>query len=123
MAETSERLSRAERIAKRRDFLTVYQKGKKVPSRSFVLYGMINGAWCDRLGITVSKKIGKAVVRNKVKRRFREIFRRNKPGGTPCMDVIINARKSVTDVEFVILRDEFAATLERLCRMVRGSSQ
>jgi ribonuclease P protein component len=70
----------------------------------------------------VSKKVGKAVVRNKVKRRFREIFRRNKPAGAPCMDVVINARRSVVEAEFALLRDEFAGTLERLFRSVRGTA-
>ncbi len=114
MDRRSERLSRRERIAKRREFLAVYDKGKKIHSRSFVLYAMSNGLSWHRLGITVSRKIGKATVRNKVKRRLREIYRRNKPTSASPMDLVINARKKVEEVDFAALRDEFVTALRRL---------
>ncbi|MBI4457287.1 MAG: ribonuclease P protein component [Acidobacteria bacterium] len=104
---------------KRREFLAIYEKGKKVYSRNLVLYGMANNLQSHRLGVTVSRKIGKAVVRNRIKRRFREIFRRNKTEDTPYMDLVVNARKSVTQLEFASLRDEFLGAVSRLGKSLR----
>ena len=118
MFRRSERLLRRERIAKRREFLAVYEKGRKIHSRSFVLYAMTNDLDYYRLGVTVSRKIGKAAVRNRVKRRLREIFRRDKPTSKPPMDLVINARKKADQMDFALLRDEFAGALKRLGRSV-----
>jgi ribonuclease P protein component len=101
-------------MAKRREFLAVYDKGKKIQSRTFVLYAMENNLPFHRLGITVSRKIGNAVARNRVKRRLREIFRRDKPANLPSMDLVINARKGAAQVEFAPLREEFQNVLGRL---------
>ena len=119
MDRISERLLKKERIGKRREFLTVYEKGTKIHSRSFVLYAMANQLDLHRLGVTVSRKIGKSAVRNRVKRRLREIFRRNKPEIGPSMDFVINARKSVGEIEFDALRDEFLASIGRLEKLSR----
>lgn len=114
MDKVSERLPRQERIAKRREFLTVYENGKKIHSRSFVLYTLANNLGFHRLGVTVSKRVGKAVVRNRVKRQLREVFRRNKPTISPPMDLVINARQRIEQLEFSALRDEFISAIGRL---------
>jgi len=103
-------------MAKRREFLVVYEKGRKIQSRTFVLYAMENDLPFHRLGITVSKKIGNAVARNRVKRRIREVFRREKPAHLPSMDLVVNARKSAVQVEFAALREELRSVLNRLGR-------
>jgi len=75
--------SKQERLRKRREFLGVYERGDKVQSEYFVLYILENGRPYHRLGITVSRKIGSAVVRNRIKRHLREIFRANKQAISP----------------------------------------
>ena len=86
--------SKAERLRKRREFLGVYERGDKIQSTYFVLYMLENGRPHHRLGITASRKIGRAVVRNRIKRRLREIFRTNKQAVFPHCDLVVNAKRS-----------------------------
>ena len=86
--------SKAERLRKRKEFLGVYERGDKIQSTYFVLYMLENGRSHHRLGITVSRKIGRAVVRNRIKRRLREIFRTNKQAIFPHCDLVVNAKRS-----------------------------
>ncbi|WFD10287.1 ribonuclease P protein component [Tepidibacter hydrothermalis] len=62
-------------IKKDSDFRQVYKSGKSFANRLLVMYVVKNNLDINRVGFSVSKKIGKAVVRNKVKRRMRESFR------------------------------------------------
>lgn len=86
--------SKAERLRKRREFLGVYERGDKIQSTYFVLYMLENGRPHHRLGITVSRKIGRAVVRNRIKRRLREVFRTNKQAIFPHCDLVVNATRA-----------------------------
>ncbi len=86
--------SKEERLRKRREFLGVYERGDKIQSTYFVLYMLENGRSHHRLGITVSRKIGRAVVRNRIKRRLREIFRTNKQAIFPHCDLVVNAKRA-----------------------------
>jgi ribonuclease P protein component len=83
-----------ERLRKRREFLVVYERGAKVQAAYFVLYILKNNLPYNRLGVTVSRKIGPAVVRNRIKRQLREVFRRNKRAISPPCDVVVNAKRS-----------------------------
>ncbi len=73
-------------------FQKLYKKGKSVVSPSMVVYVKKNGQSFNRLGITASKKIGKAVVRNRAKRRIRELFRTNSEKLKTGYDFVIVAR-------------------------------
>jgi ribonuclease P protein component len=117
----SQRLERASRIGRRGDFLLVYQRGQKIHSQNFVLYLMPNHLLCHRIGLTVSKKIGGAVLRNKVRRRLREIFRRNRPTWGPGLDFVINAKKSIGEAEFGQLVDEWVRCVRKVERAVRAT--
>lgn len=65
------------RVRKRREFLQIQNAGRRVSTRHFLVVYVCSGGGPPRLGITVTKKIGNAVVRNRVKRAVRETFRRN----------------------------------------------
>jgi ribonuclease P protein component len=65
-----------------------------------------------RLGVTASRKLGGAVVRNRVKRRVREAFRRHKLLFPSGLDLVFVAKKSATEAEY----DQVVREMERLCR-------
>ena len=70
-------LKKSDRLRKRLDFKRTYKRGKTVKNRFFVLYYAPNQSGTRQIGFSVSKKIGKAVVRNRVKRKLREACRLN----------------------------------------------
>jgi ribonuclease P protein component len=88
------RFPRSGRLRKRRDYLAVQAAGVAIHSRHFVLLVKRDGA--GRVGITVSKKIGNSVTRNRVKRLVREAVRQW--GDTPWvpggLDVVVVAKRS-----------------------------
>ncbi len=93
MDEHRSSISKRERLRKRRDFLEIYGTGEKLHTPYFVLFLSKNALLHHRLGITVSRKVGSAVVRNRIKRRLREIFRRNKESVSPSSDLVVNVKK------------------------------
>jgi ribonuclease P protein component len=66
----------------------------------FVLYARRNRTGMNRVGITVSKKLGHAVVRNRTRRRIREIYRLNETCFTPGWDIVIVARTRAVNGDF-----------------------
>jgi ribonuclease P protein component len=75
-----------------RIFQKLYNRGKRSVSPYFALYYRKNGKKQTRIGITASTKLGKAVVRNRVRRRIREIIRLAEAGISPGHDIVIVAR-------------------------------
>lgn len=74
------------------EFRRIYRKGKSAVSPALVMYCQRNRQGKSRLGVTVSIKLGGAVVRNRVRRQLREIYRLNKAAMKPGYDVILVAR-------------------------------
>ena len=109
----SEGLPRSGRIQKRADFLRAYETGTKTHGRFVTVFVLGNDRDEARLGVTVTKKFGKAVVRNRAKRWVREVYRRVRlPLGfsTKKVDIVVNVKPSASDAEF---RD-FASDLQRV---------
>lgn len=80
----------------------------------FVLLARPNGGLGKRFGVTVTKKIGNAVVRNRMKRRFRELLRTALPKhGLPDHDHVLIGREGGIERDFARLREELSAALAR----------
>lgn len=115
-SEPDQRFPRSYRLTARRQFLAVYDMGQRVTSRSFLLFGLPNDVGHSRLGITVTKKIGGAVRRNRIKRLLREVFRRNRQRLSPEIDVVVNARRGIEERSYGELEAEFVERFEQLAR-------
>lgn len=100
-------------IRKRADFLAA-NRGIRVARPGFVLLAHPNAGRGKRFGITVTKKIGNAVIRNRMKRRFRELLRVALPGaGLADHDHVLIGREGGVERDFALLGEELAAALAR----------
>lgn len=91
-------MEKAYRIKKNADFQLIYRRGKSVANRQFVVYSYERQeADHFRLGISVSKKLGNAVTRNRIKRSIRECFKVHKEDFLP-KDIIVIARFPAKDM-------------------------
>ncbi len=99
-----------ERIRKRRDYLTVYQQGIRDHSGHFTCLTCRHLSGKRRLGITVGKKVGKAVKRNRIKRIIREFYRVHKQRLPASLDIVIMAKPQVN----MLTNHEIRRALERL---------
>ncbi len=100
-------------LAKRADFLAA-NKGLRVARPGFVLLAAPNSGKGKRLGITVTKKIGNAAVRNRMKRRFRALAREVLPElGLADTDHVLIGREGGLERDFALLRAELTAALLR----------
>lgn len=117
----SEALPKEKRLAKRRDFLRTYETGRKFFARYSVLFVVANGLPYSRLGITATKKLGKANVRNRLKRWTRELYRRQRePLGLDArpMDFVVNVKPNAAVADF---RD-YSNDLQRVLKRAAGEA-
>lgn len=94
------------------EFRRIYRKGKSVVSPYLVLYCQRNRQGKTRLGVTVSTKLGKAVVRNRVRRRLRELWRLHLPMMESGWDVILVARGRAVRAPYQKLEKEYRRVLK-----------
>ena len=119
---SSEALPKEKRLAKRREFLRVYEAGRKLFSRYSVLFYAANDLPYSRIGITATKKSGKANVRNRLKRWTREVYRRQRGPldiDSRSLDVVINVKPNAVQASW----GDYSLDLQRaLKRVVTESS-
>lgn len=111
--QADQRFRKAERLRKRADFLETQRRGRRRAGKHFIVYGSANQRAWSRLGITASRKVGKAHVRNWWKRRVREIFRRNKPEIPRGVDFVVIVKATSAQAPFEVLERELLALFER----------
>ncbi|MDO9566246.1 MAG: ribonuclease P protein component [Candidatus Desulfaltia sp.] len=90
--------TKADRLLKRPDFLSLTAKGRRCKNNNFIAVFALDKTERTRLGITVSKKVGNAVVRNRIKRFTREYFRLNRHKNTGKVDINIIAKKEAVNL-------------------------
>lgn len=90
------------RVLKRRDFLSAYADGKSIRRRVAHVFVLVreDANLPTRLGITVTRKVGGAVQRNRLKRLAREVFRLALPHLRPGFTVIVNFHRAALDMDF-----------------------
>ena len=96
------------------EFRRMYRKGASAVSGSMVLYCRKNNRGNNRLGITVSVKLGKAVVRNRAKRRLREVYRLNTPALKQGWDIVLVGRGRAVTAPWKELNATFLRLAKKL---------
>lgn len=108
-------MKNTERLKKNYEFARIYRKGRFYPGKYLVLYLLNNGTEINRLGVSVSKKIGKSVKRNRVKRLIRESYRLLEPYIPVGLDIVITARKVETEYSFAEILKEMRFLFKKVC--------
>jgi ribonuclease P protein component len=112
----SQRLRRGDRLRDRRDFQRVSRDAERANARSFVVLVAPSRRGVDadsRLGITASRRVGGAVVRNRVKRRVREWFRRHRGELSRGLDLVVIARPAASRLEQSAVAGELQHAVSR----------
>jgi len=89
-----------ESLTKNYEFKRLYNKGKSAASKYVVIYYAKNYSEVNRIGITVSTKLGGAVQRNRIRRRLKEIYRLNEPILHKGYNIVIVARHGCRDAKW-----------------------
>lgn len=103
----------SESLKKNRDFQTVYRKGKSYANRYLVMYVLENGTETNRIGISVSKKVGNSVVRHHITRLIREGYRLQEDMFRQGLDIVVIARASARSASY----HQIAGALKHLGRL------
>ena len=87
-------------LKKNKDFQNVYRKGKSYANRYFVMYVLKNETEQNRLGISVSKKVGNSVIRHHLSRLVREAYRLHEDMFNSGLDIVVIARSTAKDISY-----------------------
>ena len=90
----------SESLKKNRDFQNVYKQGKSYVNKYLVMYVMKNQTDKNRIGISVSKKVGNSVIRHHLTRLIRESYRLHEDVFDSGLDIVIIARNSAREIGF-----------------------
>jgi len=101
-------------LTKNHEFKRLYNKGKSAASQCAVVYCRRNGRPDNRLGITVSSKLGGAVRRNRIRRRLKEVYRLNEKKLFTGYDIVIIARMRSLFVRFSELESSVLSLFRKL---------
>ena len=119
--ESSQSFPKSRRLLRRVDFQRVYDRGLKVSGPFFLLFvcRREEEGLC-RIGLTASRKVGKAVVRNRAKRLLRESVRRNWDAVPENCDCILHVRAKIREASYVEVEAEILRTMRRARATLRA---
>ncbi len=112
-----ERFPKALRLLRRREFLEVQEGGQKLPSDTQLALVKPNGRPYSRVGFTVSSKVGNAVVRARLRRVLRELFRKRRTQWPAGLDVVLVVRTSAAEASLPELARAFDGVTRKLQRL------
>ena len=90
----------SESLKKNDQFREVYKNGRSLANKYLVIYVLENNLEINRLGISVSKKVGNSVVRHHLARLIRESYRLHEDMFNSGLDIVVVARKSAADINY-----------------------
>ena len=90
----------SESLKKNSDFQKVYRQGKSYANRYLVMYVLENHTEGNRLGISVSKKVGNSVIRHHLTRLIRESYRLHEDMSNNGLDIVVIARSTARDISY-----------------------
>ena len=110
-------------LKKNRDFQRVYKQGTSYANRLLVMYILENGTDENRLGISVSKKVGNSVVRHRVARLIRESYRLNEGFFQRGLDIVVVARVRSAFAGYAELERDLLRLLDKLGVREKGEKR
>lgn len=111
---TGQGFPKTARIRRRGEFLSFGRKAERARSENLVVLARASTGGTSRLGVTVSRKIGDASVRNRLKRRLREVFRRHPDRPRWQRDVVVIAKEGAGGLPFEDVQRQFTSALASL---------
>lgn len=108
--------TRAERIRTRREFDRIYATGHRGHAPGMAVVVARGQQAYHRLGLSVSRRVGGAVRRNRIKRRIREVFRLSRQHIPGCLDIVVNGRKEMAVMPFDKLTESLVQAVKRASR-------
>ncbi len=121
----SEGLPPGHRVKKRGEYRRIQSRGRKVHTRHLILmvHPSLRAADHARLGVTITKKVGNAVMRNRIRRLLREIFRRHRDLFPAASDIVVVVKRGARELSYVELLDEIRRARGALRRAAGAASK
>ena len=106
-------MSKPLHLTRNEDYQRVYHNGKSCANRYFVMYCLKNELSENRYGISVSKKVGNSVVRHRITRLCREVFRLNQGLFNSGLDIVVIGRTGSKGIGYEIAREAIISLAEK----------
>ena len=108
----------SESLKKNEDLKQVYKKKRSFANKYFIMYVSENGLSINRLGISVSKKVGNSVVRHRIARLVRESYRLNEEKFNSGLDIVVVAREGAAEIRYSAAESALLhlAGLHKICK-------
>lgn len=114
---TGHEFPKSDRVLKRGAFRQIYESGRKVHGRLLTMFVHDSGREGPRIGLTVTRKVGISVERNRCRRLLREAFRRNRDIVSDAgIDIVINAKREMVSATYTEVESELVRLLTRMRR-------